>query len=418
MSIFTHSDRVEPLVGFNNNFDDNDLYYFDFNNYTWKGCKPIGKLPYNLWQYQDINSDHKFITCPDSYCLTDNMENVLSNDEMIKEKEWRDSIVKPQEEVDVFIGDEWHQMKVAWVKSDIIPGVLHLKQRRHESDIFAYLYKESKKIAKSQTKTPVISEKQLQEEQEFDERIRKERQERKDAIKEIEKTLKLYKIKDEFHNLYDPIIKKMFFYDTLPYYQSLTLNADKKLIPKEDWSSKARITHEEYLALSNREKGMLKLVIDPADMVSMEDEYTDIKNCQAPLTPDYDAFYNIKIYNATYARLKCDNKEIECDVIESIDDKKIFGFFDITEKNPIFNSALANTMYFETDGDKITFDGILMEYIPRYVIKMAQLFTVNHFPSKGFVIKCNTFMGPTMPYPYERIEETPHNSSYELKLPR
>ena len=103
MSIFTHSDRVEPLVGFKNNFDDNDLYYFDFNNYTWKGCKPIGKLPYNLWQYQDINSDHKFITCPDSYCLTDNMENVLSNDEMIKEKEWRDSIVKPQEEVDVFV---------------------------------------------------------------------------------------------------------------------------------------------------------------------------------------------------------------------------------------------------------------------------------------------------------------------------
>ena len=174
MSIFTHSDRVEPLVGFNNNFDDNDLYYFDFNNYTWKGCKPIGQLPYNLWQYQDINSDHKFITCPDSYCLTDNIENVLSNDEMIKEKEWRDSIVKAQEEVDVFIGDEWHQMKVAWVKSDIIPGVLHLKQRRHESDIFAYLYKESKKIAKSQTKTPVISEKQLQEEQEYDERIRKE----------------------------------------------------------------------------------------------------------------------------------------------------------------------------------------------------------------------------------------------------
>mgnify|MGYP007000149490 len=38
----------EPLVGFNNNFDDNDLYYFDFSSDAWVKCEPINRLPYNL----------------------------------------------------------------------------------------------------------------------------------------------------------------------------------------------------------------------------------------------------------------------------------------------------------------------------------------------------------------------------------
>ena len=57
-----------------------------------------------------------------------------------------------------------------------------------------------------------------------------------------------------------------------------------------------------------------------------------------------------------------------------------------------------------------------MDYMPRRILKNSQLFTVNHFPSKGFVMLCNTFCSATNIYPYERIEETPHNYSlYELK---
>ena len=56
-----------------------------------------------------------------------------------------------------------------------------------------------------------------------------------------------------------------------------------------------------------------------------------------------------------------------------------------------------------------------MDLTPRHIIKCAQKFTINHFPTKGFLLQCNTFCGPTMPWPYERIEETPHNySTYEL----
>lgn len=415
----------EPLVAFNNNFDDSDLYYFDFNDNTWKGCEPIGRLPYDLCKYKAINSDHEFITCVDSYCLTDNLEDVLSNDEMHKEKEWRDSIVKAQEEVDMLNKGEWHKMIVAWVKADVIPGVLHLRKRRDDRGICGYFYKESKRLAKSQTKTPIITEQQLQEEKEYDERVLKNIQEKKDRYKEIEKTLKLYKIKEEFYHIYAPTVKDVVFYDTLPYYQSLRLDTEQKIISKEDWFPEAKKTYEEYLAYSNREKGFVNLIKHTAhvrsedktaDMVSVEDKYTDIKNCYAPLKTDYDAFYNIKIYNATYAKLVCDYKEIDCDVIGySVEDKQIFGFFDITEKNPIFNSTISNTIYIDTDGDEITFNGILMDFTPRHIIKNAQKFTINHFPMKGFLLQCNTFCGPTMPWPYERIEETPHNySSYEL----
>ena len=423
----------EPLVKFNDNFDDNDLYYFDFSDNTWVKCEPIEKLPYNLCKYQIKNSNHTFITCTDSYRLIDNLDDALSNDEMYKEKEWRDTIVK-KEELDLYAKGEWHKMVVAWKKADIIPDVLHLQRRRNASNLCGYFYKESKSLAKSCSKTPVITEEQLQKEKEQDEESIKYREDKIDAITKIEKTLKLFKIKDEYHKFYDPKIKDRFFYDTLPYYQSLRLDTEQKVISKEDWSSQAKITYEEYLAYSNREKGFINLVRqttnrirkeeNTTDMVSVEDEYTDLKKCQIEncnyqyLKCDYDAFYNIKIYNATYATLCCDPREIDCDIIDTIDGKNIFGLKDITETNPIFNGAIADTIRIKTDGDKITFTGILMDSMPRYILKAAQLFTVIHFPSKGIVMLCNTFCTATNTYPYERIEETSHDSSlYKLTKP-
>ena len=43
----------------------------------------------------------------------------------------------------------------------------------------------------------------------------------------------------------------------------------------------------------------------------------------------------------------------------------------------------------------------------------AQKFTINHFPMKGFLLQCNTLCGPTMPWPYERIEE--YHFSYKSR---
>ena len=412
----------ENLVGFKNDVDRQHLYYFDFSENTWVECKPIGRLPYNLCKYQFENSDHTFITCIDSYRLTDNLNDVLSNDEMYKEKEWRDNVVKDHEEVDLYENGEWHKMVVAWIKADIIHGVLHLKKRRNTSDLYGYFYKESKKLAKSCSQTPVITEEELQKEKEFDENIIKEKEESHNKIGEIEESLKLYKIKDEYRTQYTSHLKEFLFYDTLPYYQSLKLNNDKKLLSKEDFHPGARLTYEEYLSIDTLKKCMAKLGLHifnkTADMVSIEDEYTDIKNCCVVLKSDYDAFCNIKIYNATYAKLVClapfnDHLQVDCDIIDSIDDKKIFGFKDINDTNPILNSAISDNLFIQTDGDKVTFDGILMNSMPRYILKNSQKYSVIHFPSKKFVLLDHTFIGNSMTFDYETLEETT-NSSYKL----
>lgn len=407
--------NFQNLVCFNNDFDKNNLYYFDFNDNTWLQCKPIGKLPYNLCKYKFENSDSTFITCNDSYRLTNNLDNILSNNEMYKEKEWRDNIVKNNEEIDLYSDGEWHKMIVAWIKADIIPDVLHLKKRRNKSNLCGYFYKESKNLAKSCTHTPAITEEELQKEKEIDEKAIKYREEKHKKFDEIEKSLIMYKIKEEYYPRYSSTIKDFFFYDTLPYYQTLKLNNDKKLIPKEEF--KGPVKYEDYLTYDNPTKCMALLAFHlnkkTADIVSIEDEY-DIKNSCIALKKNYDAFCNIKIYNATYAKLKSDNVNIDFDIIDSSDDNKIFGFKDINEANPIFNSVLTDNLFIETDGDKVKFDGILMDPISRLIIKCCQNFTVIHFPSKNFVLLHNTFIWCSMTFNYERLEETT-NSSYRLK---
>ena len=180
---------------------------------------------------------------------------------------------------------------------------------------------------------------------------------------------------------------------------SLRLDDEQKVISKEDWNPQAKHTYEEYLAYSNRQKGFVNLVRhinricseeNTTDMVSVEDEYTDLKKVKLKIViinilNAIMMLYNIKIYNATYATLCCDYKKIDCDIIDTIDDKKIFGLKDITEKNPIFNGAIADTIYIKTDGDKITFTGLLMDSHAKIHIKKFTTFYSDHFPSKGFV---------------------------------
>ena len=79
MSNFQH------LVGFKNDVNNKNSYYFDFTDNKWVKCSKIQSLPYNLSEYMIENSEQSFITCNDSYRLSDNLDDVLSNDEMYKE---------------------------------------------------------------------------------------------------------------------------------------------------------------------------------------------------------------------------------------------------------------------------------------------------------------------------------------------
>jgi hypothetical protein len=145
------SELVYLIDSKNNNDNENDLYYFDFNFDKWRKCYSTDSYPYNLYKYEYEDSEETFITCPDSYRLTNNINDVPSNEEMYKEKEWRDAVVKDNEELDMYQKNEWHKMKVGWTKCDVIPDVLHLVPRKRNSEnnnLCCYYYKDTKKIAK------------------------------------------------------------------------------------------------------------------------------------------------------------------------------------------------------------------------------------------------------------------------------
>ena len=401
------SELVYLIDSKNNNDSKNDLYYFDFNLDKWRKCYSINSYPYNLYKYEFEDSEETFITCPDSYRLTNNINNIPSNEEMYKEKEWRDAVVKDNEELDMYQKEEWHKMRVGWIKCDVIPDVLHLVPRKRNSEnnnLCGYYYKETKKIAKSCTHNKVLSIEELNKEKEEEERIKEIREDRKKKISEIESRLKLFKIK----NL------KYYFYDTLPYYHTLKINNDNKLLEKELFIKEE--FYENYITENTYKKAIASLAYNCEknnyDGVSIKDEYEVIDSNVN--FKDYDGFYNIEIHNATYATLKSVNVSIDADIINSSDEKKIFGFNDITENNPLFNTSYS-ILNIKTDGDKITFNGILLSILPRRILVSSQKHIPIHFISKNFILLHNTCFYTSEKISYDRLEETT-NESYKLSV--
>jgi len=229
----------------------------------------------------------------------------------------------------MYKNDEWHKMKVGWTKSDIISGVLRLAQRNVNPSIMdslsCYLYKDSKLIAKSSTYTRVIPKVDLDKEKELIEETRRKFEEKQKQIEQIKSTLKLYK----YDNLY--------MYDILPYYQSLRLKEieDGELMNKEIFDTEE---HYNNYINSNKYKQCCTYYFfnsireNKYDMISTQEEYI-ITNSTTELK-NYDAFYNIKIYNATYAKLVSSyNIELDADIIDNTN--KVFGFNDLNKKQMV-----------------------------------------------------------------------------------
>lgn len=401
------SELVYLIDSKNNNDSKNDLYYFDFNCDKWRRCNTINSLPYNLKKYEFEDSEETFITCADSYRLSRDLDNVPSIQEMYKEKEWRDTVVKDNEELDMYRNEEWHKMKVGWIKCDVIPDVLHLVPRKRNSEnnnLCGYYYKEGKDLAKSCTYTPIISEEQLKQEKEEKERIELQREYRKKKVIELESRLKLFNIKNTDY----------YFYDILPYYNTLKIKNDNKLLEKEIFNNEEH--YQEYISSNNFKKGLFSLAYicekNNYDAISIKDEYEVIDS--NIIFKDYDGFYNIEIHNATYATLKSRNIDIEAEIIDSSDNKKIFGFKDITENNPFFHAPYS-ILNLKTDGDKITFNGILLNIFPRKVLLSSQNHLPIHFKSKNFLLLHNTCLYNSEKISYDRLEEA-SNPSYKLKV--
>ena len=392
----------------NNIINENNLYYFDFEINKWCKCYQMNSHPYNLYEFKLEDNDKTIMTCQDSYRIIDNLENAPSNEEMYQEKEWRDQIAEKNIELDLYQKGEWHKMKVAWIKNELINDVLHLVPRRrnlNNNHLCCYIYKEDKNIAKSCTHTRIITEEELNKEKEMDTHIKNKIEHEKCQALEIQKLLKLYKVKESYYH----------FYDILPYYQKLKTCIHDKLMEKELFKNDE--TYQKYILGKNYEKCLTYLVFhslkNNIDVASIFDEYT-VDDSYVKLDK-YDGFYNITIHNATYAKLISQGIEIEADIISDVNEnKKIFGFNDIHEQNPLFASSLA-ILRIHTDGDKITFNGIVINSFPRKIILYSQYHTYTHFTSKKFILMDSNGLYSSQKINYDMLEETT-NKYYKLNV--
>lgn len=375
MSNFDH------LVNTSNIKDNrNNLFYFDFEGEKWIKCSSVHSYPYNLFKYDLDGTDKSIITCSDSYRLIENLDNPPSIDEMYKEKEWREELVSPGVEVDMQLKGEWHKMRVAWTKSDIIKDVLHLQARDNpnkNNQLSGYYYKESTRLAKSSTHTRVIPQEELdkekQEEEEF--KIWKETQEK--ILTDLVKPLKVYNIKDTKHC----------FLDFFSYYKTLKIIHTTNLLDKKLFKTEEQ--YQEYVASSKYKRTIVDLSWymglseEKYDGLSTIDE-VEVKNGKFDLR-DYDGFYNFKIHNATHAKLVSYDVEIEADVLEEFPDgKKTFGFKDITEDFPLFSGNLSYTNIV-TDGDKISFNGLVLNTLARKIYILSNFHIYLPFKSRNFI---------------------------------
>lgn len=176
--------------------------------------------------------------------------------------------------------------------------------------------------------------------------------------------------------------------------------------------------YQDYLSSNNYKKGLASLAYhnqkNNYDSVSIKDEL-EVTNLSVKFEK-YDAFYNIKIHNATYAKLNLFNLEIDADIIDNVNDnKKTFGFNDITENNPLFINYSFSTIKIITDGDKITFNGMILETLPRKIMLYSQNHIPIYFYKKNIILFLSSSFYSPEKIEYDRIEKT-INPLYKLNI--
>jgi len=397
------------LVAFTNNFPDEQLYYFDFESEKWIKCYPINKLPYNLCSFRLENDTNEncVVTSLDSYRLTYDLTDVPYNEEMREESEWRDEIVNKGAELDFIKGDKVYKAKVCWTKSDIIPGVMLIGPRTCPNlNSFGYYYKESKNLAKSCTYTDVISEEQLKKEQINKINYEIKRKEQMEEIKNIKRTLDYFCPKQylNYANKGGGLCGKVGFYNLLPFYQTLkiypepiTLELVKKLAIKNGTTlnidENKKYTSEQIVLL-----GTLSLLKDGYDggygEVTKETEEINggrtFKKCV--YLNGCEAFFDIKIYNATYAHLSFGDKSIELEEQEGI-----FTLTDINLANPLFCSVGASGFRIFTDGDKASYKCLILDSDPRRILYgFDNSYAVSYLHSKNTVLLVGNMWQPSI----------------------
>lgn len=147
--------------------DDKERFLYDFQTSSYRKCKIVDQMPYDLVELQFSDDKTLTVTCRDSYRIVNDGSYFRSVEEMKIEDGWRMMLVEEEGEFDFFYNDdeeEWIKAEVGGMVGDLVYGVIDVRYRK-SSGYWGYLHYESKRIAEYQTKTPVLTEQDLLEEE-------------------------------------------------------------------------------------------------------------------------------------------------------------------------------------------------------------------------------------------------------------
>ena len=346
-----------------------DYEYYDFDEKEWRPVKLVNKLPYNLAYFRftdkiDPDEEKCVVTSMDSYRLNghDLHEYFLyyNHEDMLKEKEWREEIVRKGKEMDFYKDKKsGERVKVCWTKSDIIPGIILIGPRKYPNiNIFGYFYKESSKLFKSGTLLKPISEEKLKQE-----KFLKEKNEKKFEI--LEKEIEIMK-----KNL--PILHTTFgdIYDTVKYWKTLKKYPFPITIKDvNDWENKNCQTRSDIL--SSTKPGDIKLIFYGLSSVAKDYDCCFI-DFEKEISYEYEKpritlskcnfVFDINVYNATYAYMEITNFSEDNNSNRKFEmqhqlSTNTFTFPEINYENPLFVSVSGSKICIYTDGNIIKYKG-------------------------------------------------------------
>jgi hypothetical protein len=401
--------RSTHLVNFSKP-DDKLIYYYDFDTNSWRPCRPIEKLPYDIimFKFMDTPDDNTVIaTCSDSYRLA-NEPDTLTKEEMIREQEWRDKLIQQGKgaEMDFYSNKykTWVKAQIAWLKSDVIPGVMNITHRKTNYGL-GYYYKESTKLAKSSTYTTRYTEEEINEEMKQEDEAREKKENENIKINDILNTL------DKMvYNCID-------VYDYIPYYRKLNLT--DKIVTFEEFRD-GGLNIEKWKDNDIFIKIFGTLFLRPeidgiyfTDTKSlMYNEYSKSYYCD--LNSGGDCCYDIKINGLD--KNKVDKIIVDCngeEVSEAIwnNNENCFVFKDFTKKYPLIHTMSGASIRLVFNGLKedakniiVKYNAILFSIIPHKIIMINNGYAVTYIKSKDSYLFAGHYWNPSIILKTEKIK--------------
>lgn len=320
-------------------------YYYDLKNKRWLEVTPIKRLPYDLCLYRvkdEPDEDQVLVTCSDSYLLFDNTEQIPH------EELWRNNLAQ-KSNIDVYYEGKWVQGEVAWTKEDIIPGVLNVSHH-NSAQWIGYFYRESRALAPFSTYTVGLTQVELEQKRKND--LIHVEQEKVLNVRIAEWKSRLltweYQNKQSFFRFIDSrSLYKSFNKGEIPYLLISEGCLTKELpLPEEEWHT-----------LSPLQKCYIWLAAySHFEVVYIQTSGTPIEGTFT--FKEADAFFNIKVQGASFARLKVSN---ECKSIElSKNNQGEFELSGATLETPLFRSVSGAKLFLETDGKRVIYSMAIM----------------------------------------------------------